>query len=559
MIGLIVLALLVSAASVGAAPPADAPDTTAPVTVFLALAPNENNWYSPSVSVELLASDLVPTDTGTGKTTTHTTYYCVNGFVNNTASACIYLTDELLPPHVYAGPITLTEGVSTIRTYSVDEAGNAETVHFKTFQVDSTAPTGQSIVLGTMFEGQSSASIQAELTPGTDALSGVSYCEIQWNPKTAWMNVQLQTTVTNPSGEGLQTVAYRCWDLAGNVSPIVQASVMVPKDTQKPVIDSVTILPDGTSVRGSSLVIQATIVDFDVTDIEPAGVDPASVVATIVHPNDTMDTIPLHWNGSVFEGTYQTLVSFWTGQYDVIVNAQDLAANKATSAKAYFDLTYSLTLDFSFNPSAVTMGNEVLLSGTISRDSDSPVVPLSFPSSIELTLPNGTQTLAVDAETGSFSTAINTTGWTTGVQTITAMVTAANGITTSQSHEVTINPAPLAPEPTPVEPEQSSFSGGGVGDYRKQAQTAPTEQTPVEQPSTPPVAPVAPTVPTLPTEQTTVSNTTPVANEPTGLPTGFISFGALGKQPLGNVVLGILALAAIVTIGVHNVLPRFKK
>ena len=99
----------------------DDQDITPPVTtVTLAGTIGASGWYTSDVMATLTA-----TDEGSGVKQTE---YSLDGTTW----------------HVYSGPITIsTEGTTTLRYFSADQAGNNEIAKTETFKIDKTAPEGK--------------------------------------------------------------------------------------------------------------------------------------------------------------------------------------------------------------------------------------------------------------------------------------------------------------------------------------------------------------------------------------------------------------------------------
>jgi hypothetical protein len=117
----------------------------------------------------------------------------------------------------YAGPISISaEGTTTIRYYSIDNAGNAEEVKVARVEIDGTVPT-------TTSDAQASYVGAATITLSpSDALSGVVETTYVIDSGEAQTGTQL--TVTEP---GVHTVDFYSRDAAGNVEPTVHVTFEV--------------------------------------------------------------------------------------------------------------------------------------------------------------------------------------------------------------------------------------------------------------------------------------------------------------------------------------------
>jgi len=143
-------------------------------------------------------------------------------------------------------PINFTDGIHPLILRAYDQAGNLSTSSL-TLKVDSTSPTFNISTLGTMGNAYWYVSpITTSITPN-DTLSGVARVEYNQNAA-GW---QTGTSVT--SGDGINTIVLRVYDIAGNMA---SGSVTVRVDTAPPLI---TPSLSGTSGSNGWLVSPSTV------------------------------------------------------------------------------------------------------------------------------------------------------------------------------------------------------------------------------------------------------------------------------------------------------------
>lgn len=188
-------------------------DLTAPVTTDSG---TDANWHNTDVTVTLSC-----TDTGTALSGCAHTYYTTDGTTIPTASS----------PE-YTGPITISdEGETTIKYFSVDNAGNAEAVKTaaNTVKIDKTLPTVAYAINPNNPDGNNNWYISHPTVTlsATDDRSGVNHIEYRLNGG-SW------TTYTSPFdlADGTWTVDYRSFDNAHNESVNGTSSAKV--DTNDP-------------------------------------------------------------------------------------------------------------------------------------------------------------------------------------------------------------------------------------------------------------------------------------------------------------------------------------
>ncbi|MBU0636063.1 hypothetical protein KKE06_03485 [Candidatus Micrarchaeota archaeon] len=252
-------------------------------------------------------------------------------------------------------------------------------------------------------------------------------------------------TLNFPDGD--YNIAYQAIDVAGNegyleIDPII--------DNTKPIINDVSFLPADPKLRGQTIEIMVIVTD------NLSGVD--QVWATITRPDTTVDVLQLTGTEPNYSGEYITDINFEEGNYQVQVNATDLASNPAILFLTDFNLWYSYVIDIMLTNDTVTQGDSLTINGTVLSDHGNIVGDAN----VDLLLPTETVTVTVDVNTGEFSYLYHTGSAPTGTHTIIAEVIAPNGITFSDSETLIINAPPTPPEPSPPSPG-SPGNGGPSG------------------------------------------------------------------------------------------------
>jgi hypothetical protein len=132
-------------------PPPPGPDTTPPATSITCNSGSCSSWYNAAVTVSLSATD-------TGGSGVDRTVYTTNG------------TDPKVSGITYTGPFSVAQ-TSTVRFYSIDKAGNAESTRSQLIQLDTVAPTVQ---LTSPTSGSYRRGTLALAATASDAGSGVA-------------------------------------------------------------------------------------------------------------------------------------------------------------------------------------------------------------------------------------------------------------------------------------------------------------------------------------------------------------------------------------------------
>ena len=184
-------------------------DVVSPVTTDN----TDSSWHTSPVTITLTCSDT----SGSGCATT---YYTTDGSIPTTASA------------QGTSIVLSTDGVYTIRYFSVDVFGNSEVVKTAANQVrvDQTNPTNPGTPTTTT--PTNSTTQVWNWTTSTDLTSGVARYLLSIDGG-AQINIGNVLTFTTNLSQGTHTFALQAQDIAGNLSGVVTGNVVV--DTTNPV------------------------------------------------------------------------------------------------------------------------------------------------------------------------------------------------------------------------------------------------------------------------------------------------------------------------------------
>ena len=243
-------------------------DTTPPVTTAsTSPAANDAGWNSTNVTVTLTATDA----SGVAAT-----YYTTNASNPTTAST------------VYSVPFEVSSS-ATVRFFSVDLRGNAETPKSLTLSIDKTAPTGAVTapsagatvggtvtVSGTAADtaGSGVASVQPQVQQGAGSFTNLGPA-ITTNPaswSTSWATTGL--------ADGSYTLRALVTDVAGNAAPTATTAVTVQNTT-------LTVTPSTTTpTAGTAFTLTLT------TGSNITGPQPITVTGLAGSPNGTAPVVP---------------------------------------------------------------------------------------------------------------------------------------------------------------------------------------------------------------------------------------------------------------------------
>ncbi|GEM_PF-5335350 len=198
-------------------------DVDMPVTTITPVGPGASGWY---ISVHL---NITGSDQTSG---VNATFYRIN---NATWQQ-------------YTAPFNLTEGVYYLEAYTTDMAGNTGPTTWTVIHVDSTPPTLQTNVSGTVINTWYNPNATIYVN-ATDNLSGVDHVEVRIDGG-SW------TTYTSPVvlyTTGIHQVEMRAFDMPGNVE---YANLTVKVDNTPP---STTPLINGTAGQNGWYTANVTI------------------------------------------------------------------------------------------------------------------------------------------------------------------------------------------------------------------------------------------------------------------------------------------------------------
>jgi len=184
-------------------------DTVAPTTTIACNASAcSSGWYTAPVSVTLSATD------NSGGSGVSATYYTTDGSLPTTASA------------VYTGAFTMSSATA-IQFFSVDYAGNAESVKLLQLQVDTVAPTTTIACNGAScstasYQGSVSVTLLATDNPGGSGVGATFYTTDGSTPTTSSALYAGAFTLVKTS-----TVQFFSVDTAGNAESVKQQQIQV--------------------------------------------------------------------------------------------------------------------------------------------------------------------------------------------------------------------------------------------------------------------------------------------------------------------------------------------
>jgi hypothetical protein len=278
-------------------------DTTPPVTTATTtpLSP-ATGWFVGSVLVSLAASDA---DSGVASVS-----YKVDG------------ASPVVTPGASASVTLGSDGTHAVTYSATDKAGNVEAAKTLTVKIDATAPTTTATGADNLWHNVPVGVTLSALdnVGGSGMVGGLAKTQYMLGAG-AWST---GTSVTVPapadhSGDGLQTLAYRSTDAAGNVETAKNLTVKI--DTTGPVTAA-------KAARGKKR--HAVTLRYRVDD----ALSPEATAVSIVVRNARGKTVKTIGVGTCSIGTWQS--AKWTprakGTYRFTVFAEDLAGNVQTEA-----------------------------------------------------------------------------------------------------------------------------------------------------------------------------------------------------------------------------------
>lgn len=283
-------------------------DTTPPTTTMSCNGGTCSGWLLSTVSVSLDAAD------NPGGSGAAATYYTTDGSTPTTSST------------KYTGPFTLSS-TSTVKFFSVDNAGNAEPVESQLVQIDTIAPTAAISC--------NSAKCSAgwyNTVPVTIALSATD------NSGGSGVNATIYTTDgSNPQTSGTAkiytgpftlsqtaTVKYYAIDNASNSGSVQSQTIQI--DATAPDV-SITSPANGASITRGTSVTVTTIA----TDLGTGSGTPSGLANITIYLDGTTKLASHNGTGSPFSFNWNTK-GVTKGTHTLTAVATDVAGNTGTSA-----------------------------------------------------------------------------------------------------------------------------------------------------------------------------------------------------------------------------------
>jgi hypothetical protein len=280
-------------------------DTTAPTTTIACnSAACSTGWYATSVTITLAATD------NTGGSGVKAIHYTTNGS-----------TPTLSSP-IYTGSFKVTT-TTTAKYFSVDNAGNSETVKSQLIRIDTTAPTTTILCnSATCSAGwYKTVSVTITLTAtdnsGGSGVAATHYTTDGTNPQTSSTAILYTAPFAISQSTTLQWYSV---DVAGNKGSVKSQKVSI--DAAPPLV-SITSPASGTSVApGTQVTFTASATDVGTGSGLPSGI--ASVtfyIGTSKLATDKTSPYSAIWNTTRVK----------PGTYSVTAVATDNAGNSTTS------------------------------------------------------------------------------------------------------------------------------------------------------------------------------------------------------------------------------------
>ena len=338
-------------------------DRTPPVTTAKVAGTSGNNcWYTSAVTVTLTA-----TDPASGVASTS---YSLDGVVGSGTTVSI-----------------TTDGIHTVKYWSVDKAGNTECQHTLTVDVDRTPPATSATPSGTVgSNGWYTGAVKVTLT-ASDNMSGVAgtYYTVDGGATQCYSSCKPFTV----SGDAVHTVKYWSTDKAGNTE--TQHTLTLGIDTTPPVT---TIVRTSGTLGTNGWYTSAMAVTLGASD-NLSGV--ASTLYTLDGVASSGTTVNITTDGI-------HTVNYWSvdkagnaeGQHTLTVDVDQTApTNVQITSPANLSFTNDTTPTLSYSASDPSPGSGLVTTGAVAQV-DGSLVSASFQSGGSLApLLDGAHTVTV--------------------------------------------------------------------------------------------------------------------------------------------------------------------
>src|SRR5881296_2387223 len=369
------------------------PDTVPPVaSASWSGTTGAANWFVSRVNVTLSATD------------------------DSSGVAAIHFRADGGAWQLYASPVAFSaEGSHSIDYYATDLAGNNESSHTATFQIDTVAPVSSSQAAGTLAgDGSYVSSVTVTLT-ASDTTSGVQseQYRVDGGP---WRTYSVPFTL---GGNGTHMLDYFATDVAGSAESVHGLSIWITGDTH--------VLP------------VSTLSSSGVTGANGWYASPVTVTLTATSGSGSATTIAYRIDGNAWV-TYSQPFTLPDGRH--------VLTYQATDADGYSEVSKSIAINVDSTPPSVL--------------SNSPSVPIGPDDSLSWSGSDGGSGIAryeVSIDGAAFvSVGLQTTlarYWTAGthVVVVRAYDTAGNAKSSAIQFSVADNPTPTTPSgPSPPTP-----------------------------------------------------------------------------------------------------------
>ncbi len=418
----------------------NAHDSTPPVSTLIidTNSTSSGKWYNDNVIATITASDP---ESGI-----------------SAVKYCIDKSDTCTPNIAYSAPILFSaEGMKYLRYNSTNGQAMDENVNSKMISIDKTAPVmvdamyylGGFTNFATRTIDFNYGQIMASINAPTDALSGVTTCQFNFdynaaNPAAGWNTPIAAQGVTLPyfatgvfTTLGTKVVAVKCVDDANNYSRVITST---PPFTIRTngfyTINSMTITPN------PIMLDRNVVVELNVTDNNGT----KSIEIEFTKGSFSKKLTAVEVSDGIFRVVATPDINWPAGPMSVVAKITDIA-NGVRYKQIDTNTIDVYTLNMTLNPSTVTVGSDVTVSGYVTSNTGRA---------------NPTGTITITSGLGTVSTATDSNGvlsltfnaGTVGTFTLTADFT-GGGTTATNTAILTVNAA------TPSGPT----GGGGGGSY----------------------------------------------------------------------------------------------